>query len=131
MIEMTEVRLSSSCRGGTLIFPTAIRQTLHFYAQHLRQSTRTPPSCVLLTDDRRNREKAVAEGMTAMSAKEYVDGLAGDVRKDLVDLVVGGVDEIDADEEPQAARIYPEVRLSECMVELTDPLDHSTYHRTY
>ncbi|KAK1926504.1 hypothetical protein DB88DRAFT_450259, partial [Papiliotrema laurentii] len=83
----------------------AIRETLHFYNKHLRTSSPNPPSLVLLSDDRRNREIAGSEGLLATSTKDYVDGLVGDVREALVDLVVGGVDEIDPSER-RGRRIY-------------------------
>ncbi|KAL7418616.1 exosome catalytic subunit dis3 [Cryptotrichosporon argae] len=82
----------------------AIRQTLHFYLSHLAASTSTPPQLVLLTDDRRNRELAASEGLAAISTRDYVDGLKGEVRDRLVDLVVGGVD-VEVGER-RARRIY-------------------------
>ncbi|CAD6582390.1 MAG: exosome catalytic subunit dis3 [Tremellales sp. Tagirdzhanova-0007] len=85
----------------------AIRQTLHFYATHLRDSSARPPQLILLTDDRRNRELAASEGLSALSAREYVDGLVGEMRQSLVDLVVGGVDEIEPGER-RLRRIYNE-----------------------
>ena len=84
---------------------------MHFYAEHLRSSSANPPSLILLTDDRRNRELAQTEGLAAVSTREYVDGLVGDVREALVDLVVGGVDEVDTGER-RSRRIYDEVRVS-------------------
>ncbi|WWD22110.1 hypothetical protein CI109_106599 [Kwoniella shandongensis] len=83
----------------------AIRQTLHFYAEHLDASTSKAPQLVLLTDDRGNREIANSEGLTAVSARDYVDGLQGEERARLVDLVVGGVDEVSTGER-RAKRIY-------------------------
>jgi exosome complex exonuclease DIS3/RRP44 len=65
----------------------------------------------LLSDDRRNREIAQAEGLIAISTREYVDGLEPEEREKLVDLVVGGVDEV-APSERRAKRIYQEVNLS-------------------
>jgi exosome complex exonuclease DIS3/RRP44 len=56
-----------------------------------------------------NRQIAQREGLLAVSAKEFVDGLNGDVREALVDLVVGGVDEIEPSER-RGRRIYDEVR---------------------
>ena len=85
----------------------AIRQSLIFYNDHLRASTPNPPSLILLSDDKRNRELAVAEGLLAVNTKQYVDGLVGDVREALVDLVVGGVDEIDYIER-RSRKIYDE-----------------------
>ncbi|ORY27766.1 hypothetical protein BCR39DRAFT_589039 [Naematelia encephala] len=85
----------------------AIRQSLHFYAEHLKSSVPNPPKLVLLTDDRRNRELATSEGLIASSARDYVDGLEGDVRQSLVDLVVGGVDEVQSGER-KGRRIYEE-----------------------
>lgn len=87
---------------------SAIRQTLTFYAEHLRASTSNPAQLILLTDDRMNRQIAQREGLLAVSAKEFVDGLNGDVREALVDLVVGGVDEIEPSER-RGRRIYDEV----------------------
>ncbi|WRT64860.1 uncharacterized protein IL334_001796 [Kwoniella shivajii] len=83
----------------------AIRQTLHFYPTHLNQSTSKFPRLILLTDDRRNREIADGEGLIAVSARDYVDGLTGEVRERLVDLVVGGVDEVSTGEK-KGKRIY-------------------------
>jgi len=65
---------------------------------------------ILLSDDRGNREIAQAEGLIAISTREYVDGLESDEREKLVDLVVGGVDEV-APSERRAKRIYQEVRV--------------------
>lgn len=87
---------------------TAIRQTLHFYTTHLKESSGIPPQLILVTDDRRNRELATIEGLQAVSAREYVDGLVGEVRQGLVDLVVGGVDEVEPGER-RGRRIYDEV----------------------
>ncbi|WVF69920.1 hypothetical protein IAT40_004704 [Kwoniella sp. CBS 6097] len=83
----------------------AIRQTLHFYPEHLAASTSKAPKLVLLTDDRRNREIADAEGLAAVSARDYVDGMVGEDRERLVDLVVGGVDEVSTAEK-KGKRIY-------------------------
>lgn len=85
----------------------AIRETLHFYKDHLHSTSTNPPSLVMLSDDRRNREIATKEGLLVSSTKEYVDGLLGDVREALVDLVVGGVDEVDPSER-RGRRIYNE-----------------------
>lgn len=65
---------------------------------------------ILLSDDRRNREIAKEDGLLASSTKDYVDGLIGDVREALVDLVVGGVDELEPSER-RGRRIYDEVSL--------------------
>jgi exosome complex exonuclease DIS3/RRP44 len=83
---------------------------LHFYNEHLRSSVSNPPQLILLSDDRRNREIAQAEGLIAISTREYVDGLVPEEREKLVDLVVGGVDEL-APSERRAKRIYQEVSL--------------------
>lgn len=99
--------LRSRRRSITLIV-LAIRKTLHFYNEHLRASTSTPPQLILLSDDRRNRELAQADGLIAISTREYVDGLVPEEREKLVDLVVGGVDEL-APSERRAKRIYQEV----------------------
>jgi exosome complex exonuclease DIS3/RRP44 len=87
----------------------AIRQSLHFYADHLAKSSPNPPTLILLSDDRRNREIAKEDGLVASNTKDYVDGLVGDVREALVDLVVGGVDELEPGER-RGRRIYDEVR---------------------
>ncbi|WWC59353.1 uncharacterized protein I303_101905 [Kwoniella dejecticola CBS 10117] len=86
----------------------AIRQVLHFYPEHLSAAlskSMKPPKLILLTDDRRNREIADGEGLLAVSARDYVDGLIGEERARLVDLVVGGVDEVSAGEK-KGKRIY-------------------------
>lgn len=82
-----------------------IRQTLHFYPKHIAESSSASPQLILLTDDRRNRELASAEGLTATTTREYVDGLQGEVRDHLVDLVAGGVDAADPSER-KSRRIY-------------------------
>jgi exosome complex exonuclease DIS3/RRP44 len=71
------------------------------------RSTSSPPNLVLLTDDRRNRELAAADGIVGVSARAYVDGLEAGVREGVVDLVVGGVDE--AQGEKRGRRVYDEV----------------------
>lgn len=86
----------------------AIRQTLHFYPNHLSQSVKAAPQLILLSDDKRNRELAVEEGLVATSTRDYVDGLQGEVRDRLVDLVVGGVDDLKPGER-KSKRIYDEV----------------------
>ena len=107
MIEVRFYPLSMTIRLLKLR-SSAIRQTLHFYPAHLQQSSHNPPQLVLLTDDRRNREIAHSENLLAVSARDYVDGLLADVRQGLVDLVVGGVDEVEPGER-RARRIYEEV----------------------
>lgn len=107
-IEMIGVRHSSDPPLLAISQSLAIRQTLHFYATHLKESSRNPPQLILLSDDRRNREIAISEGLQAVSTRGYVDGLVGDVRQGLVDLVVGGVDELEPGER-RGRRIYEEV----------------------
>nr|KIR44756.1 exosome complex exonuclease DIS3/RRP44 [Cryptococcus bacillisporus CA1280] len=85
----------------------AIRQTVLFYADHLSQLTSNAPSLILLTDDAANRGLAAEQGIVAVSAREYVDGLEPAEREKLVDLVVGGVDEIEVVER-RSRRIYPD-----------------------
>ena len=104
---MIEVRHLASTQFPCL--RPAIRQSLHFYAEHLAKSSPDPPTLILLSDDRRNREIAKDDGLQVASTKDYVDGLVGDVREALVDLVVGGVDEVDSSER-RGRRIYDEVR---------------------
>lgn len=87
---------------------SAIRKTLHFYNEHLRLSVSAPPQLILLSDDRRNREIAQSDGLIAISTREYVDGLVADERDKLVDLVVGGVDELSPTER-RAKKIYQDV----------------------
>ncbi|KAK4689829.1 exosome complex exonuclease DIS3/RRP44, partial [Tremellales sp. Uapishka_1] len=53
---------------------------------------------------------AHSEGLLAISTKDYVDGLLGKERERLVDLVVGGVDEVAPSEQRGGRRIYEEVR---------------------
>lgn len=86
----------------------AIRQTITFYQTHLLASTSTPPTLVLLSDDRRNRELAQAEGLQVASARDFVDGMRPEDRAGLVDLVVGGVDEAGPSER-RGRRLYDEV----------------------
>ncbi|WVQ84127.1 hypothetical protein IAT38_006274 [Cryptococcus sp. DSM 104549] len=108
--ETATVREEDSEKGKEVINDRndrAIRQTLHFYADHLRESTPNPPLLVLLTDDAGNRALATKDGLSALSARDYVDGLEGDERNRLVDLVVGGVDEI-VTSERRSKRIYPD-----------------------
>ncbi|GFZ46672.1 Chromosome disjunction protein 3 [Saitozyma sp. JCM 24511] len=85
----------------------AIRKTLQYYSEHLLSSAARPPQLVLLTDDKRNRELAHADGMLAVSTRDYVDGLDPKEREKLVDLVVGGVDEIEPGER-RGRRLYDE-----------------------
>ncbi|EIW68849.1 hypothetical protein TREMEDRAFT_63316 [Tremella mesenterica DSM 1558] len=83
----------------------AIRKTLHFYTDHLKSSVNSPPLLVLLSDDKRNREIAQEEGLVAISTKDYVDGLNIQEREKLVDLVVGGVEELQSGEQ-RGKKIY-------------------------
>ncbi|TYJ56322.1 hypothetical protein B9479_003014 [Cryptococcus floricola] len=85
----------------------AIRQTVSFYNEHLLHSTTSPPLLILLTDDAANRALAAEGGIHAVSAKEYVDGMETEERGRLVDLVVGGVDEVEAAEK-RSKRVYPD-----------------------
>lgn len=98
------------------VLTLAIRETLHFYHDHLHSTSPNPPSLVMLSDDRRNREIAQQDGLLVSSTKDYVDGLLGDVREALVDLVVGGVDEMDPSER-RGRRIYHEVS-GQCRIRL-------------
>lgn len=88
----------------------AIRQTLHFYPEHMSQSVNAAPQLILLSDDKKNRELAVSEGLVASSTRDYVDGLQGEVRDHLVDLVVGGVDGFQPGER-KSKRIYDDVSI--------------------
>ena len=63
---------------------------------------------MLLTDDKRNRQLAIQDDLVAISTKEYVDGLEARDRDRLVDLVVGGVDDVESADKA-GKRIYPEV----------------------
>lgn len=74
----------------------------------MAKSVRDRPQLILLTDDRKNREIATAEGLLASSTRDYVDGLQGETRDRLVDLVVGGVDELEPTER-RGRRIYDDV----------------------
>jgi hypothetical protein len=122
MTETIEVSYLAPLRSASAD-NAAIRKTLHFYNEHLRSSVSNPPQLILLSDDRGNREIAQAEGLIAISTREYVDGLESDEREKLVDLVVGGVDEV-APSERRAKRIYQEVfrtlselrRIANCLV---------------
>jgi exosome complex exonuclease DIS3/RRP44 len=71
-------------------------------------STSKVPQLIMLSDDRRNRELAQTEGLLAVSAREYVDGMVPTERDKLVDLVVGGVDAL-GDGEKRGRKIYDEV----------------------
>lgn len=108
----------------------AIRKTLHFYNEHLRSSTSTPPQLILLSDDRRNRELAQSDGLIAISTREYVDGLVPEEREKLVDLVVGGVDEL-APSERRAKRIYQDVRTNFHRRNRHMLISFSTCHKTF
>jgi exosome complex exonuclease DIS3/RRP44 len=108
-IAMTEVGTVPSRTGQLLDADgSAIRKTLQYYSEHLLSSAARPPQLVLLTDDKRNRELAHADGMLAVSTRDYVDGLDPKEREKLVDLVVGGVDEIEPGER-RGRRLYDEV----------------------
>ncbi|GMK57604.1 hypothetical protein CspeluHIS016_0404380 [Cutaneotrichosporon spelunceum] len=83
----------------------AIRETLRFYPEHIEKSVTAAPQLILLTDDKHNRELAAQEGLIAVSTRDYVDGLKGDVRDHLVDLVAGGVDVLEPGER-RSRRVY-------------------------
>lgn len=102
----------------------AIRQTLHYYPEHMSQSVNAAPQLILLSDDKRNRELAIAEGLVAASTRDYVDGLQGEVRDRLVDLVVGGVDELQPGERKNK-RIYEDVSFV-----IRGYANVSTFHRS-
>ena len=106
-------------------FPTAIRLTLDFYQNHLKtitpsRTTSTHPSLVLLTDDRGNREKAVAAGFNALSTKDYVDGMIDELTKvrlgDLVAVKYGpeGSDRPSGNKSGTGKKLYPEVNFKLC-----------------
>lgn len=63
----------------------AIRKVCQWYQEHLKNSCKSDsPGIVLISDDRDNREKAVKEGITALSLKDYLSEMKdGD---DLLDL---------------------------------------------
>lgn len=86
----------------------AIRETLRYYPEHIAQSVAAGPQLILLTDDKRNRELAASEDLVAVSTRDYVDGLQGDVRDRLVDLVAGGVDDLEPGER-KSRRVYDDV----------------------
>lgn len=73
---------------------------------------RDRPQLILLSDDKRNRELATTDGFLASSTRDYVDGLQGEVRDRLVDLVAGGVDDTGAVEQ-RGRRIYDDVSQKE------------------
>lgn len=107
---MTEVSagFENDCQNRQVDPLLAIRKTLHFYNEHLRSSTSSPPQMILLSDDRKNRELAQSDGLIAISTRDYVDGLVAEEREKLVDLVVGGVDEVSSSER-RAKKIYQDV----------------------
>ncbi|XP_069495530.1 exosome complex exonuclease RRP44 isoform X1 [Ambystoma mexicanum] len=62
----------------------AIRTAAKWYNEHLKQSGETQQICILLiTNDRRNKEKAVEEGIIAYTCEEYIKSL--DANPELVD----------------------------------------------
>ncbi|XP_074649854.1 exosome complex exonuclease RRP44-like [Tubulanus polymorphus] len=55
----------------------AIRVAATWYQSHLYTSSDKPPSIVLLTNDRDNKEKAIKDGLISFTVEEYVAGLVG------------------------------------------------------
>ncbi|KAJ9101817.1 hypothetical protein QFC21_003156 [Naganishia friedmannii] len=72
----------------------AIRLTLQFYNSHLMSQPKprgsSHPQLILLTDDRANRTKAQDMGLSATSARDYVEGLPEELKVKLIDLVATG-----------------------------------------
>ena len=66
----------------------AVRKAANWYAQHLPK--RKGIAVVLLTNDQANRKKATAEGLTALSLRDYVSGLSNADR--LLDMISEAVE---------------------------------------
>lgn len=73
----------------------AIRQLGQWYTQHL--STQNIVT-VLLSDDRGNRQKAMADGMLVATTKEYVEGMKEEESAVLTDLVASSGTDFDTGE---------------------------------
>ena len=64
----------------------AVRKAAKWYGEHLKRECRGKvPKVVMLTNDRENRRKAGAEGLSVRGLREYVEGLDGGER--LADMV--------------------------------------------
>ena len=81
----------------------AVRRAAQWYAEHLPK--KKCPAIAVLTDDRENRRKAIAEGVTAMSLTDYVSGLEDADR--LLDMV-SETRQSQESRAPQGELLYPE-----------------------
>ncbi|KAI6652031.1 Exosome complex exonuclease RRP44 isoform X1 [Oopsacas minuta] len=83
-----------------------IRLVCAFYQQHVNEHA-TPCNIILLSDDKENRDKAVAEhSIQALSTREYIHGL-GEKHHTLLDYL-STVEGKDLDIAPKTKIIYPE-----------------------
>ena len=83
-----------------------IRQVCAFYQQHVNEHV-TNCNIILLSDDRENREKSVAEhGIVSLSTREYIHGL-GETHNSLLDYLSKSED-MEVDTAPKTKLIYPE-----------------------
>lgn len=121
MTEMIEV---SDDKGSCLLVEkptysrlTAIRLTLQFYNSHLMSQPKprgsSHPQLILLTDDRANRAKAQDMGLSATSARDYVNGLPDELKVKLIDLVATGSGDGHAPSGDATKRIYADVSRQE------------------
>lgn len=117
MTEMTEVSDNEMqvCRIQKFTYSrsSAIRLTLQFYNAHLMSQPKprgsSHPQLILLTDDRANRTKAQDMGLSATSARDYVNGLPEELKVKLIDLVATGSGDGHAPSGDATKRIYADV----------------------
>jgi exosome complex exonuclease DIS3/RRP44 len=86
----------------------AIRRAAAWYQDHLQKSLRKKskaPGIVIVTDDKDNRSKATAEGLSAVSLSKYISGL--DNADQLLDMANEGQDRRDL-KSRGSKDIYPE-----------------------
>lgn len=86
----------------------AIRTAAKWYADHLSREVNSPDPArvVLLTNDRENREKAIALGLTSYTIRHYVESLT--THQSLLDRLATSMDSSGGNSQRSAKTIFPE-----------------------
>ena len=97
-----------------------VRRAAAWYTSHLLSTKRKSPTIVVLTNDQDNRKKSQAEGLTALSLRDYVSGL--DDADRLSDMVAEGQNK----DVTRGELFYPEYYT---MSKMTTGVKTGTLHR--